>query len=83
MTFELLKEGMGMFRGMCRRRRGKAGKRPDQCICPHCRFTAPHVQSRPCFTHQCPECGAAMTRRFFPCSKGEESRWDTIERKPR
>ena len=33
-------------------------------ICPQCGYTEPHQRGVPCYSSQCPECGAMMTRQI-------------------
>ncbi len=57
--------GRGMGRGGGRGRMG--GNRPGagpggDCICPSCGARAPHRVGAPCYSLNCPKCGAKMAR---------------------
>lgn len=41
----------------------RAGIGPiGNCVCPNCGEKVPHTQGTPCYTVNCPKCGAKMTR---------------------
>jgi len=57
--------GRGMGRGSGRGRMG--GNRPGaglggNCICPSCGVKVPHQAGVPCYSANCPKCGAKMVR---------------------
>jgi len=53
--------GMGMGRGGRGGGMGRGGfGGMDQCTCPNCGYSAPHVRGQPCYTQRCPRCGAPM-----------------------
>ena len=50
--------GRGLGRMGGSRKAGPVGS----CVCPQCGSQAPHERGIPCSEHQCPKCGATMTR---------------------
>jgi wyosine [tRNA(Phe)-imidazoG37] synthetase (radical SAM superfamily) len=60
--------GAGGRRGMGGRGAGGGGRGAGRggpsgvCVCPKCRFEAPHERGTPCASLSCPKCGTLMTR---------------------
>ena len=64
--YKMVRRGMGFGRGRGGRGRmgGPLAAGPGgTCICPKCKYEAPHQVGVPCYQMKCPKCGSPMVRK--------------------
>ena len=55
--------GMGTGGGRGRMGGNRSGAGPSgECVCPSCGTRIPHQAGMPCYSLECPKCGAKMVR---------------------
>lgn len=54
--------GRGQGRGLGKMGGPQAAGPGGFCVCPECGHKVEHTAGKPCYDHECPKCGARMTR---------------------